>query len=171
MFRGYFEHTIDSKGRISVPAGFRTELANLRAADRQDAADEDAEDSVMVTNFVQNEIRCLDVYPMPAWEQVEEAMLMKERMDPEARQVRNFYLGRACPCPVDKQGRILLPQHLRSWANLKRDVIFVPDLDRFQIWDKETYEKYMTITETEISQSPKKLNMLEFSAMRKSQSA
>lgn len=157
MFRGSYEHTIDGKGRLNVPAKFREVLAQMRRDGLSEPTSEESDDSVVITNFVQNEIRCLDVYPMNAWQRVEEVLKSKQRIDVEAIRFRNFYLGRARECVVDKQGRILIPPELRKYASLKRDVVFVSDLDRFQIWDKETWEKYLTSTESEISQNPGKL--------------
>jgi MraZ protein len=157
MFRGSYEHTIDGKGRLNVPAKFREVLAQLRRDGQAEPISEESDDSVVITNFVQNEIRCLDVYPMNAWQRVEEVLKSKQRIDAEALPFRHFYLGRARECAVDKQGRILIPPELRKWAGLKRDVVFVSDLDRFQIWDKETWEKYLANTESQISQNPAKL--------------
>jgi MraZ protein len=157
MFRGSYEHTIDGKGRLNVPAKFREVLAQMRRDGPAEPISEESDDSVVITNFVQNEIRCLDVYPMNAWQRVEEVLKSKQRIDAEALPFRHFYLGRARECAVDKQGRILIPPELRKWAGLKRDVVFVSDLDRFQIWDKETWEKYLANTESQISQNPAKL--------------
>jgi MraZ protein len=94
---------------------------------------------------------------MNAWQRVEDVLKSKQRIDAETLPFRHFYLGRARECAVDKQGRILIPPELRKWAGLKRDVVFVSDLDRFQIWDKETWEKYLANPESQISQNPAKL--------------
>ena len=136
MFRGSYEHTIDGKGRLNVPSKFREVLAQMRRDGQTEPISEESDDSVVITNFVQNEIRCLDVYPMNAWQRVEEVLKSKQRIDAEALPFRHFYLGRARECAVNKQGRILIPPELRKWAGLKRDVVFVSDLDRFQIWEK-----------------------------------
>jgi MraZ protein len=158
MFRGSYEHTIDGKGRLNVPSKFREVLKQMRRENLSEPiSEEENDDSVVITNFVQNEIRCLDVYPMNAWQRVEEVLKSKLRIDAEGLRFRNFYLGRACECAVDKQGRILISPELRKWAGLKREVVFVSDLDRFQIWDKETWEKHLANTESEISKNPDKL--------------
>jgi MraZ protein len=160
MFRGSYEHTIDGKGRLSIPAKFRDVLSQMRRealGETTQEAQEEIDDCVVITNFVQNETKCLDAYPMEAWKRVEQELLKKQRIDPQAIRFRNFYLGRASECQVDKQGRVLIPPVLRHYAGLKRDVVFVSDLDRFQIWDKETWEKYLANTESEISKNPDKL--------------
>ena len=97
MFRGKFEHTIDDKGRVSVPARFREYLQATN------------DDRVVITNFVISEERCLDVYPHAAWLVLEERIRSKPQFDQRLLQFQNYYVANAHECVLDKQGRILLP--------------------------------------------------------------
>jgi MraZ protein len=127
MFRGTFEHTIDDKGRVSVPVRFR-EIVQATNDDR-----------LVITNFMVNSVRCLDVYPFAAWSQLEERLLGKPRFDPRFLRFQNYYVAAAQDCVLDRQGRILLPPNLRQYAGLNRDVVFTSALDKFRIWDREQW--------------------------------
>src|SRR5258708_7316720 len=100
MFRGTFEHTIDEKGRVSVPVRYR-EI--LQAAN---------DDRVVITNFVSGAARCLEVYPQAAWAALEERLLSKPQFDQRFLWFQNYYVAAAQECVIDKQGRILLPPTL-----------------------------------------------------------
>jgi len=123
MFRGRFEHTIDSKGRISIPARFREILA------------EKYDERVMITNFD----RCLVAYPYEEWKNLEEKISSLSMVKKEARSFQRFFISAAVECPIDKLGRILIPPTLRSYAQLERDVVFSGMLKKFEIWSKERF--------------------------------
>ena len=95
----------------------------------------------MVTRFRSGDRRWLDVYPFAAWEQLEAKILSKRRFDPRMQQFKDVYVSGAHECAPDGQGRILLPQHLRDWAGLKRDVVFTGHVDMFKIWDRDTWNR------------------------------
>ncbi len=128
-FYGTFEHAIDDKNRVAIPSKFRDVLVGL---DQQ---------GLMVTRFRSGDRRCLDVYPFVAWEQLEAKILSKRRFDPRLQQFKDVYVSGAHECGPDGQGRILLPQHLREWAGLKRDVVFTGQVDMFKIWDRDTWNR------------------------------
>jgi len=123
MFRGRFEHTIDSKGRVSVPAKFREILA------------EKSDDRVMVTNLN----GCLVAYPYEEWKRMEERMSSQSTGKKDARAFRRFYISAAVELTIDKLGRILIPPTLRSYAQLEKDVIFAGMIETFEIWNKERF--------------------------------
>ena len=125
MFRGTFEHTIDDKGRVSVPAKFRDKL--LASND----------DRVVITTGFFGVLRCLDVYTHAAWLELEERLKGRPQFDPDVMRFKQFYLANAQDCQIDKQGRILVPPTLRSYAALRRDVNFVGIGENFQIWDRQ----------------------------------
>jgi MraZ protein len=129
MFRGTFEHTIDDKGRVSVPAKFREALQATN------------DDRVVITNFFVGDVHCLDVYPHAAWIQLEERLRTKPQFDQRVLRFQNFYVAGAHDCVLDKQGRMLLPPTLRDYAGLKRDAVFTSALDKFRIWDQEQWKK------------------------------
>lgn len=128
-FRGSYSHSFDAKGRIAIPARFREKLS---------AANDDR--VVLSRNFV-GEFHCVDVYPHAAWLEFEAKVEQKYRFDQKVARFRRYYFSHAQDCTVDKQGRILVSQHLRDYAALKKDVLFVSDLDKFQLWDPEVWEK------------------------------
>jgi MraZ protein len=67
---------------------------------------------------------------------------------------QNYYLGGACECSVDKQGRILIPPLLRQYANLKRNVVLVSALEKFRVWDQEAWKKIFADAEDKLLQDP-----------------
>src|SRR5262245_56629406 len=119
MFLGKFEHTIDEKGRVSVPARFREHLQATN------------DDRVVITNFFMGSTRCLDVYPYAAWVEVAQRVQAKPQFDRRVMRSQNYYFANAHDCILDKQGRILLPPSLREYAGLKRDVVFVSAAKKF----------------------------------------
>jgi len=142
MFRGSFEHTIDSKGRLSVPAKFREVLLGK------------GDERIVLTNFVLDGNPCLDVYPLDAWLRLEEEIGKKPKFERRMVLFQNYYLGRACECVVDKQGRILIPPLLREYAGLRRDVIVVSALEKFRVWNREAWKKIFTEAEEKLLQDP-----------------
>jgi len=148
MFRGKFEHTIDEKGRVSVPARFR-ELLQATNDDR-----------VVITNFLMASTRCLDVYPHAAWLQLEERLHTKPQFDQRVMRFQNYYVANAHECVLDKQGRILLPTPLREYAGLQRDVVFTSALDKFRIWDRAQWNKVFGDAEQAFVARPEDLSDL-----------
>ena len=123
MFRGRFEHIIDSKGRISIPAKYRELLA------------EKHDERVIITNFD----RCLVAYPYEEWRNVEEKIGSLSMVKKEAKTFQRFFVSGAAECPIDKLGRILIPPTLRSYAQLEKEVVFAGMLQKFEIWSKERF--------------------------------
>ena len=148
MFRGSFEHTVDDKGRISVPARFREVLQATN------------DDRVVITNFIISSTRCLDVYPHAAWVRLEEQLREKPQFNQRVMRFQNFYFANAHDCTLDKQGRILLPPTLREYAGLKKDAVFTSALDKFRIWDKEQWSHVFGEAEQGIIERPEDLNEL-----------
>jgi MraZ protein len=123
MFRGRFEHTIDSKGRVSIPAKYRELLL------------EEHDERLIITNFD----RCLVAYPYEEWRNVEEKIGSLSMVKKEAKAFQRFFVSGAAECPIDKLGRILIPPTLRSYAQLEKDVVFAGMLRKFEIWSKERF--------------------------------
>ncbi len=124
MFRGRFEHTIDSKGRVSIPAKFRELLT------------EKYDERLIVTNFD----RCLLAFPFEEWTAFEKERASQLSMvKNEAKAFLRFFISGATECPIDKLGRILIPPTLRDYAHLGKDVVFVGLLNRFEIWSRESW--------------------------------
>jgi MraZ protein len=142
MFRGSFEHTLDGKGRLSIPVKFREVLLGK------------GDDRTIITNFIVDGVRCLDVYPLDEWSRLEEEIRKKPKFDRRMVMFQNYYLGGACECVVDNQGRILIPPLLRKYAELKRNVVLVSALEKFRIWGEEAWQKVFADAEGNLMQDP-----------------
>ncbi|MEE9550286.1 MAG: division/cell wall cluster transcriptional repressor MraZ [Candidatus Binatia bacterium] len=142
MFRGRYEHTVDSKGRLSIPVKFREVLLGK------------GDERLVLTNFVIDSMRCLDVYPIDEWVRFEEEIKRKPKFDRRMVMFQNYYLAAASECEVDKQGRVLIPPLLRQYANLKRDVVLVAALEKFRVCDKEAWKKIFAEAEEKLMQDP-----------------
>ena len=123
MFRGRFEHIVDSKGRVSIPAKFRELLG------------EKYDDRLILTNFD----RCLVAYPYEEWRVLEERVSSLSMVKKEVKAFQRFFISGATECPIDKLGRILVPPTLRDYAQLGRNVVFAGMLRKFEIWSKERW--------------------------------
>lgn len=121
MFMGEYSHTIDAKGRLIVPSRFREQLGN----------------EFVVTKGLDG---CLFVYPNDEWKNIEEKFRNIPLTTKDARKFSRFFFAGAASCEVDKQGRILLPQVLRTFAELEKDVVFVGVLNRVEIWNKDKWQ-------------------------------
>ncbi len=122
-FSGKAEHTLDAKGRVILPARYRERLnGGLYLSPGQD--------------------RCIDVYPLPEFERAVERLRKLPRENRKARAyIRIFLSGSEQEIP-DSQGRITIPQHLRDWAGLGKDLTIVGNMDKVEIWDRESWEAY-----------------------------
>jgi MraZ protein len=120
MFKGQYNHTIDTKGRLIVPSKFREILG----------------DSFVVTKGLDG---CLFVYPQEEWENIEKKFQEIPLTTKDARKFSRFFFAGAADCEVDKQGRILIPSHLRDHAKLQKDVVLVGVLSRIEIWSEERW--------------------------------
>lgn len=126
FFRGLFEHTIDGKGRTSVPARFREVLtANY------------GERLIVTTAFD----RCLHALPLKNWEALEAKLGQRSPQEPGVKQIYRTYVANATEVDVDKLGRILLTPNLRSWAGLEKDVVWVGQIKQIELWSKDAWAK------------------------------
>jgi MraZ protein len=138
-FLGVFQHSIDEKGRISFPVEFRNALSG---------------DRLVLTNYVSDGARCLEGFQFAAWEEFTESLKRRSRFEPKLRQLENFYLSRAHLCALDTSGRIIIPQHLRHYAGLERDVVFSSSLRGFRLWDKRVWDLVLKETEAALIEDP-----------------
>lgn len=122
MFLGQFEHTIDEKGRMTIPARFREELGEI---------------AYLTRAFDQN----LTVMPAPVFEALAERLNELSLTDPEARLLQSLIFSNAVRVEFDRAGRILIPQFLRDQANLKTTAVVVGQGKRFEIWAPELWAK------------------------------
>ncbi|NOY98583.1 MAG: division/cell wall cluster transcriptional repressor MraZ [Chloroflexi bacterium] len=125
MFLGQYQHSLDAKGRLTVPARFRDMLA----------------DGAFVT---QGFDRCLMVMTPDYFEQVYERINAMNLADPTARLLRRLILSNAYPVEADKAGRILLPQNLRQFVGLDGEAVVAGQGDYFEIWTPAQWDEQMT---------------------------
>jgi len=124
VFRGQYEHTIDAKGRTSLPARFREIIAS-RGSDR-----------LVLTRDVE---RCLLAFPLDEWQAFEARLAAQPSMDRRVRMVKRALIGGAHEVQVDGNGRILIPAGLRAHGGLDREVVFAGQIDRVEIWSREAW--------------------------------
>ena len=126
MFRGRYQHTVDPKGRLSVPVKFRGVLERY------------AGNLVVVPNE-----HCLEVHPLEEWEKIETRLRDKSMFDPDVREFSRLYVSRAKDVTLDGAGRMLLPPDSRQQAGLQKEVTLVGGgLMRFEVWDRARFEEY-----------------------------
>jgi mraZ protein len=120
MLIGEYQHNVDPKGRLFMPARFREELG----------------EQFIATKGLDN---CLFVYSTEEWHKLEE----KIRALPlsKARNLQRFFFAGAADLEADKQGRVLIPQNLREYASLTKDAIVVGESNRVEIWDKQRWDE------------------------------
>ncbi|MCR5272369.1 MAG: division/cell wall cluster transcriptional repressor MraZ [Lachnospiraceae bacterium] len=122
MLMGEFNHTIDTKGRVIIPSKFRESLG----------------DAFVVTKGLDG---CLFGYPIDEWKKIEEKFRSIPLTTKDARKFSRFFFAGAADLELDKQGRILLPQVLREYASLTKDIVVVGVLNRIEIWDKDKWNE------------------------------
>jgi MraZ protein len=123
VLMGEYFHAVDSKGRIILPAKFREELG----------------DEFIITKGLDN---CLFVYGKREWAILEEKLKRLPLAKPEARAFVRFFFAGAAELGCDKQGRVLLPNNLREYASLNKDVVVIGVSNRIEIWDSAAWEAY-----------------------------
>lgn len=93
-----------------------------------------------------NEKDHLALIPAEGWAREEQDLLDMSRLDPDAQRLRRFYATGSVPCPIDSQGRILVPAFLRDHADLDKNVVVAGVLERVEIWNPSRYEESRTST-------------------------
>jgi MraZ protein len=124
VFRGVTSLNLDAKGRIAIPTRYRDRLVESCASELVITVDKD---------------RCLLIYPKPTWLDIEEKLRSLPSFDEAARNLQRLYIGNAHEIDMDGQGRILLPQELRKFANLEKKIALVGQINKFELWDEETW--------------------------------
>lgn len=127
-FIGRFPHTIDEKGRLSIPSRFRQTLQDR------------GQNILVLTDFDS----CITAYPLDVWARFEEKIQTQSNFEKDVRAFLRHFYSAASECPVDGQGRILVPPQHREKAGLSREVIIVGALNRIEIWDRERWEHFLT---------------------------
>ena len=132
MFLGEFQHTLDDKGRVILPARFRERLST----------------GLVVTRGMD---RCLDVWPRSAYEKRVEETRSMPREHKRARWHRRLLTSGAHDDVPDSQGRIVIPQGLREYAGLSRDLVVCGNDDKVEIWDAAAWAAELERAEAEFA--------------------
>jgi MraZ protein len=134
MFRGRYEHTIDAKGRTSVPARYRDALAAS------------GERRVVLTSALDP---CLVAYTPAEWAAFEDRIGRLPQFDRAVQKLKRIYVSGAVECEIDDVGRILVPPTLRDHAHLKKDVLWAGSGRYAELWDKDEWARHFDTTEDE----------------------
>ena len=122
MLMGEFEHTLDTKGRISMPAKLRKDMG----------------DTFILTKGLDG---CLFAFSNEEWLNFESKLKSLPLSDKNARNFVRFFLAGATECEIDKQGRFLIPSNLRTAASLEKEAVIIGVGTRLEIWNKTTWSK------------------------------
>lgn len=123
MLIGEYKHTIDDKKRISLPSKFRKQVGK----------------KMIVTRGLD---KCLFVYPMAQWQEISKKFGDLGLGQADRRGLNRFMLAGATEVSVDSVGRILIPEYLKKFANIKSKVVFAGVYNRIEIWDENSWNKY-----------------------------
>lgn len=130
MFIGEYSHNLDDKGRVAIPAKFRALLKS----------------GAVVTRGLDN---CLFLYTKKEWEKLAEKLASLPISQANSRAFARLMLAGAMEVEMDKQGRAILPEYLRSFAGLQKSVIIAGLYSRVEIWDAAKWQKYKGQTEAQ----------------------
>jgi len=141
MLLGEYTHNLDTKGRMAIPAKFRSKLGA----------------GAIITRGLD---RCLFVFDSKEWETLAQKLIALPLAQANSRAFVRLMLAGATDCELDKQGRILIPDYLREYANLKKQVIVAGLYNRIEIWDSENWKQYKSKTESASDEIAEKLGEL-----------
>lgn len=141
MLLGEYKHNLDSKGRLAVPAKFREKLSS----------------GAIITRGLDN---CLFVFANKEWEALAQKLMALPLSQSNSRAFVRLMLAGASDVQPDAQGRILIPDYLRVYAGLKKEIVVAGLYNRVEIWDKDSWEKYKQKTESASEEIAEKLGEL-----------
>lgn len=138
MFRGANNVTLDAKGRLAIPTRYRERIVE-RSSGRLIATVDRAD-------------RCLLIYPLPEWEEIELKLRRLPTLNPVARRLQRLMIGHASDIELDGSGRVLIPPSLREYAGITRDAMLIGQGNRFELWDQtlwnESREQWLKVDES-----------------------
>lgn len=141
MFIGEYSHNIDDKGRLAVPKKFRAALAK----------------GAVVTRGLDN---CLFLYTKKEWENLAEKLASLPFAQANTRAFARLMLAGAMDVSVDKQGRIVLPEYLRTFASLSKETVVAGLYNRLEIWDQKKWQDYTKRTEAQSNEIAERMSEL-----------
>ena len=126
MFRGATKVTLDAKGRLAIPTGYRERIAMRCDGQLIVTVDKDY---------------CLLIYPFPDWEEIERKLVRLPSLNKKARRLQRLMVGHATEVSLDGHGRILLSRELREFANLGRQAMLIGQGNKFELWDEDSWNQ------------------------------
>lgn len=141
MFMGEYQHNLDVKGRVIVPAKFRAGLG----------------EKFVITRGLD---KCLFAYPMDEWANLEKKLKNLPLTKKDARAFTRFFFSGAIECEIDKQGRVNLPQNLRTYSQLDKECVVIGVSNRIELWSKDLWEDYFIASEESFSEIAE--NLMDF---------
>jgi len=126
LFRGCNPINLDEKGRLAVPTRYRMELREC------------CEQQLVLTVSPD---RCLLLYPLPEWEDIERKINRLPSLDKRAKRLQRLLVGHATECEMDGQGRVLIAEPLRKFASLEKRVVLVGQGNKFEVWDEDVWNR------------------------------
>lgn len=138
MFRGHFMHSVDAKGRISLPARFRDLMSGSG----------DARTVLAPAPFDP----CLHLYPLRAWEAFEAKVTELPSLGRHAVRFRRLYVSAAVECELDASGRVLVPPHLREHSRLDKDAVWAGMGPFLELWSKAQWDRALTMSADEVEE-------------------
>ncbi|MEO0369451.1 MAG: division/cell wall cluster transcriptional repressor MraZ [Pseudomonadota bacterium] len=128
MIRGTSQINLDAKGRLAIPTKHRDDLMK------------DCGGHMVMT--ISTNDRCLWLYKLPTWEEVERKVIALPTLNSHTRRVRQMLIGHADDCEMDASGRILVPATLREFAQLSKKIVLVGQGDKYEVWDAEHWKAH-----------------------------
>lgn len=125
MFRGVHHLSLDAKGRMAMPARHRDRLQSLCAG--------------QLVATIDTQSRCLLIYPLPTWEELEQQIQSLPTLNPAVRRFQRLIIGYASDVECDASGRVLMPPSLREYAGLDKKAVLVGQGNKMELWDEETW--------------------------------
>ena len=122
MFRGANKVTLDTKGRMAMPARYRDTLVERSGG--------------KLVATVDRSDKCLHIYPLPDWEEIERKLMRLPTLNEQVRRLQRLMVGHATDLELDSHGRVLVPPKLREYAGLTRQAMLIGQGSRFELWDE-----------------------------------
>lgn len=138
MFAGEYQHTLDEKGRVTMPAKFREKLGAC----------------FVITRGLD---QCLFVYPLSEWVKVEEKLKALPFNRSDNRAFNRLFFSGAAEVETDRQGRVLIPQNLREHAAIEKEVMIIGVSDRVEVWSEQAWKTYSNAVKATFEQTAEKL--------------
>ncbi len=154
MFRGSVTVNLDEKGRIAIPARYREKV--------QKASGGELVVSIAVTARGVGMTDCLWIYPLSAWEEFEAKLKSLRSSSKKISDFKRFVVGSAFDCEMDSQGRIMIPEKIRKFANLAdKKMVLAGNIDRLELWNEDVWNAKEELLKADSGEEDAAMDILE----------